>query len=699
MLARLLRADEPSIYVHVPWEDVADEALPPPPLREGLGTAHLEVSTREPLAQAYFDQGLRLLHLGWGEEARRAFAEAARRDSGLAMAWWGLALARGAGARFAGARAEATRRALALSEGATDVEQRYVVAASLLADKGPANGRHAFVRDMECLIDRYPEDAEARLLLAGFLLDGYEPDGRPGQGQPYAQALLRELLRTHPDHAGVHCAWVHAMLHSARPEAALESARKLVRLAPAASPALLAAGRLLHRVGKVDEARRALEAAVAADDAWLAGEHLPHTAAPSAETAMRLLSQGCAEAGQYTEAQAWARRLRHRVEEAGRESQALLVHRRAEAVRDTEALSGFLPQHRVDGAGSEPQALLGQGRAEPGQHTDIPSSAHRSRDLVEGAGNQSQVLLGQHAGLRPPHRVDGAGSEPQALLGQGRAEPGQHTDLRPSHRGESAGSEPQALLFAAITMVSTHLRFGFWRAAADVPMELPESAPLAVRALRDGVRLYTRGVSALEAGKLMEVERACDALDALHPPLSEERRSEGRLLCPRDVARVVEVAAQELRGSLEARRGDAGRAEATLTRAVRLERRLRAAGPAPFSRSPREALARLRLRSEREDRALSLARTLVSERPGCGHFRLLAAEAQVALGAWDDAVADFTAFLDCWRDADPHLPELRRARTFIAGRGRVLRLVHSSDVPTPLEAGAPAFRVLETVSC
>lgn len=610
MLARLLRADEPSIYVHVPWEDVADEALPPPPLREGLGSAHLAVSTREPLAQAYFDQGLRLLHLGWGEEARRAFAEAARRDPSLAMAWWGLALSRGAGARFAAARAEATRRALALSEGTTDLEQRYVVAASLLADKGPANGRHAFVRDMECLIDRYPEDAEARLLLAGFLLDGYEPDGRPGQGQPYAQALLRELLRSHPDHAGVHHAWVQAMLHSPRPEAALESARALMRLAPRASPALLTAGRLLQRVGKVDEAGRALEAAVAADDAWLAAEGLPTAAAPSAEAAMRLLVQGCAEAGQYTEAQSWARRMRHRVEEAGR------------AV----------------------QAALGQDRAESGPPADLAGGS-RSRHLVA-----------------------------------------------------CACGEPQALLFAATALVATHLRFGFWRAAADVPMDLPESAPLAVRALRDGVRLYTRGVSALEAGKLLEVERACDALDALHPPLAEARRSEGRVLCPRDVARVVEVAAQELRGSLEARRGDAGRAEATLTRAVRLERRLRAAGPAPFSRPAREALARLRLRSERGDRALALARTLVAERPGCGHFHLLAAEAQVALGAWDDAVADFTAFLDCWRDADPHLPELRRARSFVAGRSRVLRLVHSADVLLPVQAGAPACRVLEKVS-
>jgi len=574
MLSRLLRNDEPSVYVQAAWEDVADEALPRPVLREGLGTSHLKVSTRVPLAQAWFDQGLSLLHLGWGPEARRSFAEAARLDPELAMAWWGLALTRGPGARFATARAEAMARALALSEGLPDVEQRYIVAASLLAEKGPSNGRHAFVREMEGLVDRYPEDAEAKLLLAGFLADGYEPDGRPGQGQPYAQALLRELLRTHPDHAGVHFAWLCTMLPSPRPEAARESALRLPKLAPGASFALLVSGRLLGRLGETDAAYRVLEAAVEADDAYLAAESLPTVFAPCAELAMRLLSQGCAEAGQYSDAQTWARRLRQRV--------------------------------------------------------------------------------------------------------------------------EAAGGEAQAVLFAATTLVSTHLRFGFCRAAADVSLELSGELTVAEQALRDGVRLYTRGINALDAGRLPDAERACASLEALQPVLAEVRRSETRALCPRDVSRVLEVAECELRGALESRRGDGGRAEATLIRAWRMERRLRASGPAAFSRHARETLARARLRGEREEKALELARALVEERPGCGHFRLLLAEARAALGERVLAVQDFNSFLDRWRDADAHLPELRRARTYIDGRGRVLRLVHTSEAPLPVP---PDFRPLEKVSC
>ena len=558
MLARHLRAEEPSIFPAGPWDDVPDAELLTPPLREGLGRAHLKVSTRVPLAQAYFDQGLRLLHLGWGAEARRAFAEAARRDPTLAMAYWGLALTRGPGARHATARAEAIARALALSEGITDAEQRYIVAATFLADKGPANGRHGFVREMEALIDRFPEDAEARLLLAGFLSDGYEVDGRPGAGQPYAQALLRDLLRTHPHHEGVHYAWVQAMVDSARPEAALESARRLRLLAPRVGTALLGSGRLLLRTGHLREAREVLEAAVATEDAWLAQEGLPETAAPVAGLALRLLTVVCAEGGRYGAAQAWARRLRTRVESV------------------------------------------------------------------------------------TPHSA-------------------------------------QALVFAASTLSSLHLRFGFWLAAADARVDLGAGATPAERGLLSGMEVYARGLRALEAGKLTEAERACDELDALYPPLTEERRGESRTLCPRDVARVVELAACDLRGALESRQGETARAEATLIKAGRLERRLRGVGPTAFSRSARETLARARIRSGREDKALELAEALVQERPGSGHAWFLLAEVHVARGAFSEAAQAFASFLECWSEADPHLPELRRARTFLTSNVVPLRAVESAS--------------------
>ena len=39
--------------------------MPPPPRITGIGDSHLEITTKSAKAQAYFDQGLNLLHCFW----------------------------------------------------------------------------------------------------------------------------------------------------------------------------------------------------------------------------------------------------------------------------------------------------------------------------------------------------------------------------------------------------------------------------------------------------------------------------------------------------------------------------------------------------------------------------------------------------------------------------------------------------------
>src|SRR5215475_8470339 len=65
----------------------------PLPLRPGIGAAHDAVSTREPQAQEYYDQGLAYLHSFMWIEAARSFHQALRLDSMLAMADVGLSYA------------------------------------------------------------------------------------------------------------------------------------------------------------------------------------------------------------------------------------------------------------------------------------------------------------------------------------------------------------------------------------------------------------------------------------------------------------------------------------------------------------------------------------------------------------------------------------------------------------------------------
>jgi hypothetical protein len=68
---------------------LAQQAAAPPPLYTDLGTHHKAVGTRVPVAQQYFDQGLRLVYGFNHAEAIRSFTRATELDSTCAMCWWG----------------------------------------------------------------------------------------------------------------------------------------------------------------------------------------------------------------------------------------------------------------------------------------------------------------------------------------------------------------------------------------------------------------------------------------------------------------------------------------------------------------------------------------------------------------------------------------------------------------------------------
>ncbi|NND05664.1 MAG: hypothetical protein HKN87_04730 [Saprospiraceae bacterium] len=57
------------------------------PKLDGLGDLHFAVTTESNEAQAFFDQGLRLVYAFNHAEAYRAFQEASRLDPGMSMAY------------------------------------------------------------------------------------------------------------------------------------------------------------------------------------------------------------------------------------------------------------------------------------------------------------------------------------------------------------------------------------------------------------------------------------------------------------------------------------------------------------------------------------------------------------------------------------------------------------------------------------
>ncbi len=286
-------------------------ALPGPPRMTGIGTATIKITTKSPDAQKWFNQGLNLMHAFWDMEAYRAFREAAKLDPSCAMAYWGIYNALGQNAQeMAAERTEALKKAIELAPTASEHEQYYLRAISLLAEQG--KGRPAWIAEMEALIDKYPDDVEAKLILANSLssaASSYLPNGRPRDGKMYGKAILQNLLKTHPEHAAVQHYWIHAAENGPRPEEAIESAEKLTKLAPNSGHMLHMPGHIYYRLGMYEKARKAFLASLEFDERYMRENKVHPINNWNYTHNLDYLVATSAEEGRYTEAVKYAKAL------------------------------------------------------------------------------------------------------------------------------------------------------------------------------------------------------------------------------------------------------------------------------------------------------------------------------------------------------------------------------------------------------
>ncbi len=301
-LSGLLALAQTHQHMPPPEGQTVDLAKLPPPIHiDGIGQAHIPIMTKSPEAQQWFDQGLALLHCFWDYEAERAFEQAVRLDPDCAMCHWGLFQALDFLGVHEQAKAELAR-ANELAPKATDREQRYIRATAVQQEKKGEEATQAFIKEMEALEARYPDDLQAKLLLAGTLISGYDSHGDPRPNALYGEALLRNLLHDYPDNAAANHYWIHAVEGSDHPEWALESAEKLAKLAPASGHIVHMPGHIFYRLGDYERAREVFLQAQHVDRDYLDAQHVsvpddwnyPHN--------LSYLIAACAEAGRYREA-------------------------------------------------------------------------------------------------------------------------------------------------------------------------------------------------------------------------------------------------------------------------------------------------------------------------------------------------------------------------------------------------------------
>jgi tetratricopeptide (TPR) repeat protein len=257
---------------------------PPVTLMSGLGDLHHPVTTSNPEAQKFFDQGLRLVYAFNHDEARRSFQRAAELDPSMAMAYWGIAEAVGpnyndpASARRRQQAYEAVQKAKQLSAKGPAHERAYIDAmAERYSDDSQADLRQLavnYANAMREVARKYPDDLDASVLFAESLMnlhpwDLWKADGSPQENTLEIVSVLESVMRRDPNHMGAVHYYIHAVEASPNPDRALAGAQRLAPLAPAAGHLVHMPAHVYIRTGYYQDSIQANQKAAAADRAFI----------------------------------------------------------------------------------------------------------------------------------------------------------------------------------------------------------------------------------------------------------------------------------------------------------------------------------------------------------------------------------------------------------------------------------------------
>jgi len=264
---------------HAPAKTMAPVAL-----EAGLGDIDHPVTTNNPEAQKFFNQGLAYLYGFNHEEAVKSFKQAAQLDPQLAMAYWGVALAMGSNYNVpAGGPAlleayASLQKAVELAPKASEHDRAYINALSKRYSKELQADQRKLEVDyknaMGELAKNYPDDLDAATLYAESMMNLHPwhlwtLDGKPAEDTLEIVAVLEGVLRRNPNHSGANHYYIHAVEASTNAERALPSADRLGKIAPNAGHLVHMPSHVYIRTGDYFAAAKSNVDAIAVDRAYI----------------------------------------------------------------------------------------------------------------------------------------------------------------------------------------------------------------------------------------------------------------------------------------------------------------------------------------------------------------------------------------------------------------------------------------------
>jgi tetratricopeptide (TPR) repeat protein len=259
------------------------------PLYDNLGTYHMAITTRSPVAQRYFDQGLRLTYGFNHDEAIKSYREGIREDSTCAMCWWGVAYALGpninAPMDTAAVRPawEALQQAVKFAPLASDRERAYIRALQARYSADPPANRapldSAWARAIGQASRDYPRDDDAATLHAEALMDLRPWNYWNNAGKPRAPStletvtILERIVKRTLDNPGACHFYIHAIEASNFAARALPCAERLGSLVPGAGHLVHMPTHIYMRVGRWEDAAEHNAHAVHVDQEYVEARH------------------------------------------------------------------------------------------------------------------------------------------------------------------------------------------------------------------------------------------------------------------------------------------------------------------------------------------------------------------------------------------------------------------------------------------
>ena len=261
------------------------------PLFEGMGDYHMPITTADPDAQRYFDQGM-VLAFGFNHaESIRSFRAAQTLDPQCAMCFWGEALATGpninvtnngkavmAPAERVSARS-AIDAALALIDGVTPKEQDWIRALDARYDGQSDTSRdpldRAWADALAVMAERYPDDTTVASVYAEALMNTMPWDywGPNGEAKPDTQAVIASLeavMAADPNQPLALHLYIHALEASSNAAKAEAAADRLADLVPGSGHLVHMPSHIYFRVGRYQDSAMANIRAAEVDEAYIA---------------------------------------------------------------------------------------------------------------------------------------------------------------------------------------------------------------------------------------------------------------------------------------------------------------------------------------------------------------------------------------------------------------------------------------------